>query len=315
MVMTHDLALPPLHPMGDQSPVEDKSLPPGVGLDSFAGPVHVEWDAEAALTPLGQLPFFIDFLKVSGLFDAFVADCPLHYTSPNAPKKRDVLGTTMLSMLSGHKRYAHIAALRCDGVLPELLDLNKIVSEDAVRRAFAAIDENEGAAWLRSHLDYCVMPLLAEPWILDIDTTVKPLYGHQEGAVVGYNPKKPGRPSHCYHTYSMAGTRLVFDVDVCAGNEHTSKHSAPGLWALLDRIAARFVAGVVARRRRLRQRADHARGGTTRRGLSVQAAADRQCQTHDRAAVDAKRVDQRRPGLRGQGEHGQAAWAGAGSAA
>jgi hypothetical protein len=26
------------------------------------------------MTPLGQLPFFIDFLKTSGLFDAFVAD-------------------------------------------------------------------------------------------------------------------------------------------------------------------------------------------------------------------------------------------------
>jgi hypothetical protein len=34
----------------------------------------------------------------------------------------------------------------------------------------------------------------------------------------------------------MAGARLVFDVDVVAGNEHTSKHFAPGLWALLDRI-------------------------------------------------------------------------------
>jgi hypothetical protein len=33
-----------------------------------------------------------------------VADCPLHYTSPNAPKKRDVLGTAMLAMLAGHKR-------------------------------------------------------------------------------------------------------------------------------------------------------------------------------------------------------------------
>jgi hypothetical protein len=34
----------------------------------------------------------------------------------------------------------------------------------------------------------------------------------------------------------MAGARLVFDVDVCAGNEHSSKHCAPGLWTLLDRI-------------------------------------------------------------------------------
>jgi hypothetical protein len=234
--MTHDSSLPSAHPSGEQSPVVVGEAPAGVDLDSFFGPIRVEWDQEAALTPLGQLPFFIDFLKTSGLFDAFVADCPLRYASPNAPKKRDVLGTAMLSMLAGHKRYAHIAALRCDAVLPELLGMKKVVSEDAVRRAFKAIDESEGAAWLRGHLQYCVEPLLAEPWILDVDTTIKPLYGHQEGAVLGYNPKKPGRPSHCYHTYSMAQTRLVLDVDVCCGDEHASKHAAPSLWALLDRL-------------------------------------------------------------------------------
>jgi hypothetical protein len=235
-VMTRDISLPSVHPTGEAPKLAGGSLPQGVSLDSFAGPVHVEWDSEAALTPLGQLPFFIDFLKTAGLFDAFVADCPLSYTSPNAPKKRDVLGTAMLSMLSGHKRYAHIAALRCDRVLPELLGMNKVVSEDAVRRGFAAIDKDAGTTWLRRHLDYCSAPLLAEPWILDIDTTVKPLYGHQEAASIGYNPKKPGRPSHSYHTYSMAGTRLVLDVEVVAGNEHTSKHFAPGLWELLDRM-------------------------------------------------------------------------------
>ena len=116
------------------------------------------------MTPLGQLPFFIHFLKTAGLFDAFVADCPLRYVSPNAPSKRDVLGTAMLSMLAGHRRYAHIAALRCDAVLPDLLGMKKIVSEDAIRRAFKAVDETEGAVWLRRHLQYCVEPLLAEPW-------------------------------------------------------------------------------------------------------------------------------------------------------
>ncbi len=78
-------------------------------------------------------------------------------------------------------------------------------------------------------------PLLAEPWILDVDTTIKPLYGHQEGAALGYNPKKPRRPSHCYHTYSMASTRLILDVDVSPGDEHASRHCAPSLWALIDR--------------------------------------------------------------------------------
>ena len=114
--------------------------------------------------------------------------------------------------------------------------MKKVVSEDAIRRAFKAIDETKGAVWVRGPLHDCVEPLLAEPWIIDIDTTIKPLYGHQEGAVLGYNPKKPGRPSHCYHTYSMASTRLVLDVDVSPGDEHASKHSAPSLWALLDRL-------------------------------------------------------------------------------
>ena len=124
----------PVHPAGEQPPIEqDAALSPAT-LDTWAGPVRVEWDSTAPLTPYGQLPFFIEYLKVAGLFGALVADCPLAYTSPNAPEKRDVLGTTMLSVLAGHKRYAHITALRNDGVLPELLGMKKIVSEDAVRR-------------------------------------------------------------------------------------------------------------------------------------------------------------------------------------
>jgi hypothetical protein len=46
---------------------------------------------------------------------------------------------------------------------------------------------------------------LKTPWILDIDTTIKPLYGKQEGAEVGYNPHKPGRPSHALDTYYKKG--------------------------------------------------------------------------------------------------------------
>ena len=56
-----------------------------VTVDSWAGRIKVEWDPRAPLTPLGQASFFIEFLKVSGVFDALVADCPLRRTSPNAP--------------------------------------------------------------------------------------------------------------------------------------------------------------------------------------------------------------------------------------
>ena len=68
------------------------------------------------------------------------------------------------------------------------------------------------------------------------DTTIKPLYGHQEGAEIGYNPKKPGRPSHTYHTYLIANIRLVLDVEVQAGNQSQSSHSLPGLMTVLDAL-------------------------------------------------------------------------------
>ncbi len=43
-------------------------------VDTFGGAVHVEWDPDAAVTPLGHLAFFAEYLKVSGRFDALVAD-------------------------------------------------------------------------------------------------------------------------------------------------------------------------------------------------------------------------------------------------
>ena len=210
-------ALQPCHPAGGLPSVErDAALGPVV-VDTHAGPVQVEWDPDAAVTPLGHLAFFAEYLKLSGRFDALVADCPLVYSSPNAPAKRDVLGTAVLSILAGHWRYAHITALRGDTVNPPLLGMTRVVSEDAVRRGLDKIEAEAGARWLTGHLDETVRPLLTEPWILDVDTTVKPLYGRQEGAVVGYNPLKPGRPSHAYHSFMVGGVRLILDVAVEPG--------------------------------------------------------------------------------------------------
>jgi len=62
--------------------------------------------------------------------------------------------------------------------------------------------------------------LLFEPWILDIDSSVKPLYGNQEGAEIGYNPTKPGRPCH---SYMMVNLRLILEIEVQSGTQGSSK--------------------------------------------------------------------------------------------
>ena len=71
---------------------------------------------------------------------------------------------------------------------------------------------------------------------MDLDSTVKPLYGKQEKAVKGYNPTKPGRPSHVVHTYLIAQLRLVLGAEVQAGNEAASSHAQPSFWAYFDTL-------------------------------------------------------------------------------
>jgi len=236
--MGKTMVLPPKtsHPLGERSLAVENVLPEAVEVETYAGKLHIEWDPDAAVTPIGQCPFFIQFLKLGGRFDPWVDDCPLYYQSNNAPEKIDVLGSLFLSILSGHKRYAHITNLMNDRVNSKLLGMNKVVSDDSARRALHKMDEDKGIAWLEEHLLSCYSPLLKTPWILDADVTVKPLYGHQEGAEMGYNPQKPGRPSHTFHTYMIGNLRIVLNVEVQAGNQSHSNDSLPGLVSLLNRL-------------------------------------------------------------------------------
>lgn len=205
-----------------------------VGLQTANGPIKVRWDESSQATVQGQMAFFIEFLVITGLFDQWVADCPLNYKSPNGSEPRDIVGTWMLSILSGHWRYAHASTIRGDGVNPGLLGMSGVVAEDTLRRGLKAIEEEAGVEWLMKHIGRTAVGLLCAPWVMDVDVTVKPLYGKQQGAVVGYNPHKPGRPSHAYHSYQVSGLRLMLGVDVLAGNQSHSNHTLPGLIRILD---------------------------------------------------------------------------------
>lgn len=221
------------------------------GITTAGGRFQVRWDENGSASALGQLAFFAEFLEVTGLFERWAKGCPLAYTSANAPSVQDVLGTWFLSILDGQNRYAHITGLRGDAVAPQLLGMKRIMSDESLRRALkhlapcldgAKTDEERAqyaeqlahsTTWMASALSESVRDALDTHWILDCDTTVKLLYGHQAGAVIGYNPTKPGRPSHTIHTYWIANVRLVLDAEVQEGTATAAKYSLPRLIALL----------------------------------------------------------------------------------
>jgi len=139
-------------------------------------------------------------------------------------------------------------------VAPEILGMNSIVGDESLRRALAHIapaasskhsDQQRTAQaaqlqraeqWMDQALLESVQHALNTPWILDIDTTVKTLFGHQSGAEVSYNPHKPGRPSHTVHTYWIGNLRLVLQAIVQSGKSHSAANSLPGLIELILRL-------------------------------------------------------------------------------
>lgn len=224
-------------------------------LSTLGGRFHVRWDEGGSATAMGQLAFFAEFLEITGLFSRWADGCPLTYASPNAPGVVDILGTWLLSILDGQRRYAHIGRLRGDEIAPQILGMDKIVSDESLRRALSALapslpercDEAQRAVcltqlmkstiWMDTALSESTHEALNTAWILDADSSVKLLYGRQIGAEIGYNPRKPGRPSHTLHTYWISNVRLVLDVEVQSGKSHAAKHSLPRLRQLIEGLA------------------------------------------------------------------------------
>ena len=65
MAMENEVAVS--HPEGERELILGGAADGGSVVDTYGGTVRVRWDEAAAVTPFGQLAFFIEFLKTAGL--------------------------------------------------------------------------------------------------------------------------------------------------------------------------------------------------------------------------------------------------------
>lgn len=175
-------------------------------FETYGGKVRLE-TTEDALTPFGGLVPWSAFLRKTGVVNRLAGSCPVELRSANASSVYDILMSFLLVALCDGKRFSHVERLREDVTVCELLGMEKVVSDDTIRRFFKRIDSQAGKRWL----DEAMMSLwgaLPQELILDWDSTVQSKYGHQQGAAVGYNPHCPGRKSFHPLLAVAAKTRL-----------------------------------------------------------------------------------------------------------
>jgi hypothetical protein len=111
-----------------------------------------------------------------------------------------VILSFMVSLLMGAWRMVHTVILRYDRPVKEMFDLKEVPSASTFSRFFSRFTwkrvEEIFSDLNRRILEKARNIFPKEGITLDLDSSVFERYGNQEGAEVGYNPKKPGRPSH-----------------------------------------------------------------------------------------------------------------------
>ena len=88
----------PNHQKGEQKTQREIDLNTPIPVDTFGGRVHVKWDNNAEVTPFGQLAFFMEFLKTSGVYSDWVDKCPMIFNSPMTSIRCDTVSTNLLGM-------------------------------------------------------------------------------------------------------------------------------------------------------------------------------------------------------------------------
>lgn len=199
-----------VHPQGEETFV----------FPTAGGTVRLSMSGDA-LTPYGGIVPWSAFVRRCGILEELARSCPVKRTSPNAAPVYDVVQSFALTALCDGRRFAHVNRMREDPTVCELLGIKAVVGDDTIRRLFACLDPKSSAQWVAQ----AAAPMwgaLPGPLILDWDSTVQSKYGHQQGAEVGYNPRKPGRRSFHPLLAVAAGTRMCPYYAFRAGNTVTS---------------------------------------------------------------------------------------------
>jgi len=130
----------------------------------------------------------------------------------------DIIESFWVSVWIGASRFTHSSWLRYDRVLKEIFSWKEVPSQSTYSRFFHKFNWKRNDAVFPSLQRWFFEQLHFNNMTLDLDSSVVTRYGEQEGAKVGYNPRKPGRPSHHPLIAFMPEMRMVVNAWMRPGN-------------------------------------------------------------------------------------------------
>ena len=184
----------------------------------------------------GGLVAVMRYLEQRGVRQVLAQALPDGRTSPNQIPVLDIALALFATVLTGGRRFAHLERLRSDDVVQAILGVARMPSAMTLTRYFGGLVRSQ-IEHLSEVLSQFGLRRLRAP-ALDLDSTVFERYGHQQGSLKGYNPRKHGRPSHHPLLAMLAEAKPVLHAWLRSGNTA----SARGVKAFLAETLAKFSA-------------------------------------------------------------------------
>jgi len=171
------------------------------------------------ITAWGGLSLVAGYSAHIRLAETLKEHLSLGITSPNATAPVDVVLAFIAGVLVGARRFAHIETLRHDEVIKRLLGVKRFPSDATMTRFFRRFKQKELYEIFEPLRAWQIRQLTPPGnYTLDLDSSVFERYGKQEGAVLGYNPKKHRRPSHHPLIATLAENHVIAHSWLRSGN-------------------------------------------------------------------------------------------------
>jgi hypothetical protein len=212
--------------------------------------VRIAFD-DAGLTHYGGVLFFHEFTRVLQL-RRFLAR---HLQYPRRNQRYELsqmLLALIYPIILGLDRLETAALLQANGTFQYLTGLPSYPDPQSLRRFLlqAAPEFREQLHRVNDRLLGCFIhwPERRSRLILDLDSTVVTVFGSQEGAAVGYNPRYRGKRSYDPLLCLEANSSFLWDAELRPGNA--------GTWAGSDELLASCFLSIPPAIREVRARAD-----------------------------------------------------------
>ncbi len=202
--------------------------------------IQIEF-TDKEITPWGGMVLLKQLVERSGMTKILTALPLPKQRSNRGYKPLQLITSFLVSVWCGASRFEHMEITRQDEVLRELFGWKRMAGHKAFQRYFKKFTQAINQRVFTELFQWFFRQIRLDNYTLDLDSTIMTRYGNQEGAAVGYNPKKPGRKSHHPLLAFVSECRMVANFWLRPGNSYTTNNVRSFLEDSLARLEGKTI--------------------------------------------------------------------------